>query len=402
MDKEKKKAYIAVRERIAKEIDNNIATGGSPNDLKRLRRYGSSFGWYPQFYPEILANHGEMTTKQLISALRGPEEKIMKDLVPVKGMPLHHAVANRTGGDAAFRAPADVWLETRDRLIQKYQREFGNSGINLNPSGAIDERMHQGRRGAKGTVFDPKLGYGGDPVPDLPILHGAGQKNIGESIGKGAAGMSADELFTQLDPIVGKQISDLDIVLENPTNVAQRKVITDVAPEAFSPSATPTQQAAVRKQMVETGTDVKFAKAFDPNKGRMGQEVLKNMRMQNMRRLAGKISSAIPGQFDGPIIGATFGAIAAGGAALTGGDPAQAFGDTISDAIAGDFEGGPVFAETEDYGTTLKKAKEQNEKPLAERLDQGVLGMFGRSVRNILNRANQSRSVESFLSGSMK
>ena len=130
MDKEQKKAYIAVRERIAKEIDANIATGGSPNDLKRLRRYGSSFGWYPEFYPEILANHGEMTTKQLIGALRGPEEKIMKDLVPVKGMPLHHAVANRTGGDAAFRAPADVWLETRDRLIQKYQREFGNSGIN--------------------------------------------------------------------------------------------------------------------------------------------------------------------------------------------------------------------------------------------------------------------------------
>ena len=146
--------------------------------------------------------------------------------------------------------------------------------------------MHQGKRGAKNTVFDPKLGYGGDPVPDLPILHGAGQKNIGESIGKGAAGMSADDLFTQLDPIVGKQLTDLDIVLENPTTIAQRKVITDVTPEAFSPTATPENQAAVRKQLVETGTDVKFAQAFDPNKGRIGQEILKNMRIQNLRKTA--------------------------------------------------------------------------------------------------------------------
>ena len=286
MDKEQLKAYEAVRNRIAQEIDNNIATGGSINDLKRLRRYGSSFGWYPEFFPEVLANHGEMDVKQLIAALRGPEEKYMKYMVPIKGMPLHHAVANRTGGDAPFRAPIDVWLETRDRLIQKYQREFGNSGINLNPSGAVDERMHQGRYGAKGTVFDKKLGYGGAPVPDLPILHGAGQKNVGESIGKVAAGMSADELFNQLDPIVGRQLADLDLVLENPTTIAQRKVVTDVAPKAFSPDATLDQQAAVRKQIVDTGTDVKFAQAFDPNKGRMAQQVLQNMRVERLRKTA--------------------------------------------------------------------------------------------------------------------
>ena len=83
MDKEQLKAYAAVRERIAKEIDDIITNGGSPNDLKRLRRYGSSFGWYPEFYPEVLANHGNMDRKQLIGALRGPEEKYMKNMVPI-------------------------------------------------------------------------------------------------------------------------------------------------------------------------------------------------------------------------------------------------------------------------------------------------------------------------------
>lgn len=304
MDKEQLKAYTAVRERIANEIDNIIANGGSPNDLKRLRRYGSSFGWYPEFYPEVLANHGEMTTKQLIGALRGPEEKIMKDLVPIKGMPLHHAVANRTGGDAAFRAPVDVWLETRDRLIQKYQREFGNSGINLNPSGAVDERMHQGRRGSKGTVFDPKLGYGADPVADLPILHGMGQKNIGEAIGRASAGASADDLFNQLDPIVNRQIQDLDIVLNNPTNVAQRQVVTDVAPDAFSPNATPAQQAAVRNQMVETGTDIRFAQAFDPELGRLGELVSKNGVIRLAKSPAVRRLAALA-----PVVGTSVGAL---------------------------------------------------------------------------------------------
>ena len=125
-------------------------------------------------------------------------------------------------------------------------------------------------------MFDPKLGYGGDPVPDLPILHGTGQKNIGESIGKSSASMSADDLFDQLDPIVGKQLKDLDTVLTNPTNVAQRQIVTDVAPEAFSPEATPAQQAAGRTQMVETGTDVKFAQGFNPELGRSGNLVMKN------------------------------------------------------------------------------------------------------------------------------
>lgn len=381
MDKEEKKAYIAVRERIAKEIDNNIATGGSPNDLKRLRRYGSSFGWYPHFYPEILANHGEMTTKQLIGALRGPEEKIMKDLVPIKGMPLHHAVANRTGGDAAFRAPADVWLETRDRLIQKYQREFGNSGINLNPSGAIDERMHQGRRGSKGTVFDPKLGYGADPVPDLPILHGAGQKNIGESIGKGAAGMTADELFTQLDPVVGKQIADLDIVLENPTTIAQRKIVTDVAPSAFSPTATPKQQAAIRKQLVETGTDVKFAQAFDPNKGRMGKQVLQNLRQQAQLARMGKLAK-VPGgkafMSAIPIVGLGFGAIEAkerGEKAAKTKNPVDALQATLSTAGLT-----PGVGIVPDLANVV--------------IDSFRFAMDNRKIKN--------RSNEAFLSGSMK
>jgi len=380
MDKEEKKAYIAVRERIAKEIDNNIATGGSPNDLRRLRRYGSSFGWYPHFYPEILANHGEMTTKQLIGALRGPEEKIMKDLVPIKGMPLHHAVANRTGGDAAFRAPADVWLETRDRLIQKYQREFGNSGINLNPSGAIDERMHQGRRGSKGTVFDPKLGYGADPVPDLPILHGAGQKNIGESIGKVAAGMTADELFTQLDPVVGKQIADLDIVLENPTTIAQRKIVTDVAPSAFSPTATPKQQAAIRKQLVETGTDVKFAQAFDPNKGRMGKQVLQNLRQQAQLARMGKLAKV-------PVLG---GIVIAGGTLLATGDAGQAAKAFVeTENPIENLDAGPVFDEREDYGEVLRKARQQNAKPLFDRLRAGVLG-----TRRIRGRIGAQKALQ--------
>ena len=101
-----------------------------------------------------------------------------------------------------------------------------------------------------------------------------------------------------------------------------------------------------------------------------------------------------------PLLGGT---IIAGGTLLAGGSPGQAFNAFVeTENPIENLDAGPVFDEKEDYGKVIQDAKTQNERPLTERLSEGALGMFGRAVRGILDRANQNKSSESFLSGSMK
>lgn len=262
-------AYILTRQRIVDQIDNIVKNGGSKDTLKRLRRFGNAFSWYPEFYPQILADINGMSDKQLMSALR-TEDSFMKAIAPVKGLPIHHKIANRTGGDVALRTPADVFLDVRQMIYDKYGGFPGNSAWNLGAQGAIDERQHQGRWGAKGTVFDKAKGYGADPNPMVAIAHGPGQKQIGEKLGLDPVLLrsQATEIFNELDPFLEKQVKQFQRVVESPTVKQQRAVIqTEIDPEAFAQGRTVEQSKAVAKKAAETGADVRFAKAFNFDKG---------------------------------------------------------------------------------------------------------------------------------------
>ena len=264
MTEAEKAAYTLTRQRIVSQIDRIVDKGGSPNDLKRLKRFGSAFSWYPEFYPQILADVAGMSDAELMSALRS-EDKYMKLMAPVKGLPIHHKVANRTGGDIALRTPTDVFLDVRQMFYDKYGGFPGNSPWNLGAQGAIDERMHQGRYGAKGTVFDQERGLGMAPTPELPIAHGPGTKNIGLKLGQDPALLrsQAEEIFNSLDVYVGPQLDVFKQIEESPVTIGQRRIIEEaIDPQAFAEGRTTAQSTAVRKAAEASGLDVKFAKAF--------------------------------------------------------------------------------------------------------------------------------------------
>ena len=262
-------AYTLTRQRIVDQIDDIETKGGSAGTLKRLKRFGNAFSWYPEFYPQILSDIGGMTDKQLMSALR-TEDGFMKLMAPVKGLPIHHVFASRTGGDLPIRTPTDVFLDVRKRVQDKYGFGPGNNPFNLGAQGAIDERMHQGRYGAKGTVFEESRGLGMAPTKDVPILHGEGTKNIGGKLGQDKALIQSqsDEIFKALEPFLDAQLSKFEEVTKHPITIKQRKIIQEgIDPAAFDVGRTPEQTKAVQKAAAETGLDVKFASAFDFSKG---------------------------------------------------------------------------------------------------------------------------------------
>jgi hypothetical protein len=264
MNQTEQAAYTLTRQRIVNQIDNIVAQGGSDSTLKRLKRFGNAFSWYPEFYPQILEGIDGMSDQQLMSALR-TEDSFMKLMAPVKGLPIHHRIANRTGGDLALRTPTDVFLDVRKMIYDKYGGFPGNSAWNLGAHGAIDERMHQGRYGAKGTVFEQSRGLGMAPTEELPIAHGKGTKDIGLKLGQDPALIrsQADEIFKALDPFIAPQVAKFTEIVEHPTTVGQRKIITEnIDPAAFDVGRTTEQSTAVRKAAEATGFDVKFASGF--------------------------------------------------------------------------------------------------------------------------------------------
>lgn len=82
---------------------------------------------------------------------------------------------------------------------------------------------------------------------------------------------------------------------------------------------------------------------------------------QNPVKFAKGVAKFIPGPLDDVILGTGFGGIAAIGALATGGDPAKAFGDVVSDFAVGDLQGGELFREEQDFEEVMTERKKQAE-----------------------------------------
>jgi|TARA_R100000479_G_scaffold148133_1_gene83674 hypothetical protein len=380
-------AYILTRERIVKQIDNIVEHGGSQDTLKRLRRFGNAFSWYPEFYPQILEGVGGMTDKQLMSALR-TEDGFMKLIAPVEGLPIHHVFASRTGGDLPLRTPADVFLDVRQRTFDRYGFGAGPNPLNLGAHSAFDNRMHMGQYGPKGTAFDKARGLGSPPTSEMPMLHNPETKNIGAKLGQDPVLLrsQSDEIFDALTPFLDSQYEIFEEVSSHPVTRQQRAVIeSNVDQDAFARGRTPEQSTAVRKIVKEKGLDTEFALKFDFSKAtattNAGELVLKRNPFANRLVSAGKVLTKFPGPLDDVALGTGFGGVAAVAALATGGDPAQAFGDVVSDVAAGDLQGGELFDESQDFGEALQQSRQQNARPLMDRLDEGALGDAGRAIK---------------------
>ncbi len=75
-----------------------------------------------------------------------------------------------------------------------------------------------------------------------------------------------------------------------------------------------------------------------------------------------------------PMLG---GVVAAGATLASGGSPAQAFGAAVeAENPIENLSAGPLFDESQDFGTVLEQARMQNQIPLMTRIEKGAIRMF--------------------------
>ena len=229
MDRETKRAYEIIQKTIVENLDRLQAArkkgielpSADVNDLRKWRRFGAAFAWDPLVFKDILEKP-DMEPAALISRLRSTEDGLMRQFQYVKGAPIHHEIANRTGGDLGIRTPIDIWEDTKKRIFDLTGATPGNNQANLNALNMFDELWHQGRLGAKGSVFAE---VGLIRPKDFPYLHRAGQK-LAEKFGLDPklVQASAEEQAQALLPSIEGQQYRMRETTATPQVQAQRGV----------------------------------------------------------------------------------------------------------------------------------------------------------------------------------
>jgi len=267
MDRETKRAYQLVQNTIVENLDRIQAEkkagrklpSADVNDLKKWRRFGAAFAWDPSVFQDVLEKP-YMEPKELIRRLRSTEEGLMRKFQYVKGIPLHHIIADRTGGDLGIRTPIDIWEDTKKRIFDLTGATPGDNQANLNAIGAFDELWHQGRQGAKGTVFAET---GIIRPEDFPFLHRAGQ-NLAERAGLDPklVQASAEEQVKVLLPSIIQQQERFAETTATPQVQQQRSVFTQAGfGEVVDPTTSPETIQLIEKATRKTELPKLFAQA---------------------------------------------------------------------------------------------------------------------------------------------
>ena len=275
MDRETKRAYQLVQNTIVENIDRLMAaqkakqklSSADVNDLKKWRRFGAAFAWDPLVFQDVLEKP-YMKPETLISRLRTTEEGLMRQFQYVDKIPLHHNIADRTGGDLGIRTPVDIWEDTKKRIFDLTGATPGNNQANLNALGAFDELWHQGRLGAKGSVFAEA---GLIRPEDFPYLHRVGQ-NLADKLGLDPkiVRASAEEQVQALLPSILQQQERFAETTATPQVQQQRSVFSRFFPEILDPSTPPEQTQLIKQATKKTSLPKIFAEAgsitYNPQK----------------------------------------------------------------------------------------------------------------------------------------
>ena len=348
MDRETKRAYQLVQSTIVENLDRIQAakkakvklSSADVNDLKKWRRFGAAFAWDPSVFQDVLEKP-YMEPEELISRLRKTEEGLMRKFQYVKGIPLHHIIADRTGGDLGIRTPIDIWEDTKKRIFDLTGATPGDNQANLNAIGAFDELWHQGRQGAKGTVFAEA---GIIRPEDFPYLHRAGQ-NLADRLGLDPklVQASSEEQVKALLPSILQQQERFAETTATPQVQQQRSVFTQAGfGEIVDPTTRPETIQLIEKATRKTELPKLFAQAGslhfnaqpgveqfmasgaaalardEVNKGlaKMGLPPLKGTQLFNVDPVSAAIASGVEAVRRNPL-GAAFGAVTATPEAIT-------------------------------------------------------------------------------------
>ena len=239
MDHYTAEAYEQVRLKIVENIDRLEAYrekypgkkpgSGDIHNLKNWKRFGAAFAWDPEVYVDIMKNPG-MSDTELMSSLRKTESNLMKKWAVVDKMPMHHKIALRTGGDLGLRTPVHIWMETRQRLYDRFGFSPGNGPANLNATSQVNEYVHLERSNAAGSPLqkfeDPNVLK--EIKRDKVGLHRGGQR-LGEiqALYEPLIGASSKEQAAYLEEFIIGQIDRFEDATNYPRTRQQNETIND-------------------------------------------------------------------------------------------------------------------------------------------------------------------------------
>ena len=383
MDKELAQLHDYARELLVGLEDDLIAerkaTGREPSALKKVKKALSNLDFDPEAYGDIIESAGG-DRKKLMNSIRRMEMSTMKAWELLADDTIHHLIQQRTGGSTLARAKGDVVRGAIRRLQDKYGMRFsqatGERGV-IRGDTAQSNFAH--KADDRATGLERASGIGKNPDAST-TSHRFGTAGYAKDL---TAAEIADEqaLFEALDARIAPQLADFEVgkATDAPRVQAIRKIpgleraymadntveeIAQMKKIARSPAIEPAIIGAYQQLVVPKTTGGGYRLSF-PNR-LIG---------------AGKALTKFPGPIDDIAVGTGFGGIAAVAALATGNDPAQAFGDVVSDVAVGDLQGGELFDESQDFGEVLQQSREQNARPLMDRLDEGALGDVGRAIK---------------------
>ena len=383
MDKELAQLHDYARELLVGLEDDLIAerkaTGREPSLLKKVRKAVSNLDLDPQAYPEAIEAAGG-DAKKLTNAIRRMEMSTMKAWELLSDDTIHHLVQQRTGGSTLARAEGDVVRGAIQRLQDKYGMRFGQAtgerGV-IRGDTALSNFAH--KADDRATGLERASGIGKNPDAST-TAHRFGTAGYASDLSPAEI---ADEkaLFEALDARIAPQLADFEVgkATDAPRVQAVRKI--PGLERAYMADNTAEEIAEMRKiarsPAIQPAITGSYQQLVVPKFTGAG------VRLSFPNRLigAGKALTKFPGPLDDIAVGTGFGGVAAVAALATGGNPAQAFGDVVSDVAVGDLQGGELFDESEDFGEVLQQSREQNTRPLMDRLDEGALGDAGRAIK---------------------
>tara|TARA_R100001198_G_scaffold30862_1_gene16331 strand:+ start:129 stop:1319 length:1191 start_codon:yes stop_codon:yes gene_type:complete len=368
MDKELAQLHDLARDMLL-EVQAQYEAGVIPegfgkSDKKRLDKAISNLDFNPEAYADIMENvmSGDKGPKELMKKIRNVETKVMKAFELLNEDTIHHLVQQRTGGDFSKQVSGDVVRgaikRLEDRFDLKFSQATGPKGV-VRGDTALSNYAHKSDLTQKGAELASGIGKNPDPST---TAHRFGTRGYSKTL---TAAETANEnaLVKALESRIAPQLEDVKvgIATDQPRVQALRKAAPGLE-RAYMPDNT-AQEIAEMQKIARGLPETTKIKTYKP-----------------LRIIKGA-ARLIPGPYDDIALGTGFGGVAAVAALATGGDPAQAFGDVVSDVAVGDLQGGELFDESQDFGEVLQKSREQNARPLMDRLDEGALGDAGRAIK---------------------
>jgi hypothetical protein len=368
MDKELAQLHDLAREMLldiqAQYEAKILPPGFGKSDKKRLDKAISNLDFNPEAYGDIMEDvmSGNKGPKELMKKIRNVETKVMKAFELLNEDTIHHLVQQRTGGDFSKQVSGDVVRGAIKRLENRFDLKFsqatGPKGV-IRGDTALSNYAHKSDLTQKGAELASGIGKNPDPST---TAHRLGTTGYSKTL-TAAETVDEDALVKALESRIAPQLEDVKvgIATDQPRVEAVRKAAPGLE-RAYMPDNTSTEIAGMQKIARGLPETAKI-KTYKP------------------LRIVKGAARFIPGSLDDIALGTGFGGIAAGVAFVTGGDPAQAFGDVVSDVAVGDLQGGELFDESQDFGEALKQSRQQNARPLMDRLDEGALGDAGRAIK---------------------